>query len=318
MPVNRVDFYLCSIKYDAIYYDSLPIWETKNIIALKDMQCADVWFYCATSRAQEIANESALDIDSCDECEKMQWENRRKKTNEKKRTHNRIVHTYALWPLHKVILQKIVFRCVPLHFTEAWDIILGHLMILGAKLVGMHFNWAKPPPSVVAATAAMATAVLNTKKKERAQNDYLVSRNLLEDDFQHTILSSLFAIGIWCSLWISIFLPGHCLIYELNHRKQSASIEANTFSEHTELCYGCCFCYATAFSLWFLFWWRCFSSFALAAPCIVVAIGALYYCFDYLIRERNIKWWISICMMIPILISKREQKKSIQHIEMPK
>lgn len=29
---------------------------------------------------------------------------------------------------------------------------------------------------------------------------------------------------------------------------QPANIGANTFSEHTELCYGCCFCYTRQFT----------------------------------------------------------------------
>lgn len=62
--------------------------------------------------------------------------------------------------------------------------------------------------------------------KKKIENDYLVSRNLLEDDFPYNTFELLCCDA--CSLWISIFCLG--IASYMNSTKQpTASNEANTF-----------------------------------------------------------------------------------------
>lgn len=194
----------------------------------------------------------------------------------------------------------------------------------------MHFHVqcaaaAKAMAAAAASTTTIAVATTRGKKLTHIENDYLVSRNLLEDDFQHNIqyLFELAAcIGTHWALVVNIDFftqPGHCLIWthqttkprEYSKRKPPTNtalfFHIHIFSafwakqnKHTEICYGCCFCYATAFSTTI-----CSVDYVdddnndndtagVECSLLFLLLPATLIIFD---SSANIKWWNSICMI---------------------
>lgn len=130
-----------------------------------------------------------------------------------------------------------------------------------------------------------------------------------------TILLSCLCNRQCCLLVVNIdFLPGHCLIYELNQTTNQPTSQHRSkhfFWTHRIMLWMLFLLYSAVHNG--LFWWRWCCCCCYCWCCCCWCCYRRCCCFDYLIRESEHKM-VEFYMHDTILISKRERKKIAYNI----